>query len=123
MTRPSILRAQARLVLVAVALAALALATAGRAATEGESRLTALREGTHATDLVAGGGGSIWFVGFRANGEDVVGRIGSDGTVSEFPLGPSNGFGGAIAAAPDGSFWFTETGAGMVGRITPGGAI
>lgn len=123
MTRPSIRRARGRLVLVAAALAVLAVAAVGRAATEGESSLTALRNGTHATGLVAGGGGSVWFVGFRASGENVVGRVGPEGEVSEFELGPSTVLGGAIAAAPDGSFWFTETGAGEVGRVTPGGSI
>jgi virginiamycin B lyase len=123
MTRPSIRGARARLALIAAACAVLALATAGQAATEGESRLVTLREGTHASGLVAGGGGSVWFVGFRARGENVVGRIDAEGEVSEFPLGPASGFGGAIAAAPDGSFWFTQTGAGEIGRITPGGAI
>lgn len=123
MNRPSNRGARARLALIAAALAVLALAAAGRAATEGESRLTALREGTHASGLVAGAGGSIWFVGFRASGEGVVGRVDSGGAVSEYPLGPSGGSGGAIAAASDGSFWFTRTGVGEVGRVTPGGAI
>lgn len=101
----------------------LAFAALGRAANEGESTLTGLRDGTHATGIVAGAGGSLWFVGYRASGEDVLGRIDSDGALSEFPLGPSSGPGGAITAAADGSFWFTETGAGRIGRIAPGGAI
>ncbi len=123
MTRPSIRSARGRLAPIAAALITLAFAASGQAATEGESSLTALRGGTHATGLVAGAGGSIWFVGFRASGENVVGRIDSEGAVSEFPLDSPGGAGGAIAAAPDGSFWFTETGAGEVGRVTPGGAI
>jgi virginiamycin B lyase len=112
-----------RLALVGAALALLAPATASRAATEGESSLTALRDGTHATGLVAGGGGSLWFAGYRANGENMLGQIDAAGAVAEFPLGPSNRFGGGITTAPDGSFWFTETGAGEVGRAAPDGTI
>lgn len=123
MTRPSIRRARGRLALVAAAFAVLAFAALARAASEGESSLTVLRDGTHATGIVAGAGGSTWFVGFRASGSNVVGRVDAAGAVSEFPLGPSAGPGGAIAAAGDGSFWFTETGSGEVGRVTPGGAI
>lgn len=108
--------------LIGAALALLIFAAAGRAGAEGESNLTWLRDGTHATGIVAGPAGSLWFVGYRASGEDVLGRVDSAGALSEFTLGPSSGPGGGIAAAPDGSFWFTETGAGQIGRVTPGGA-
>ena len=125
MTRSRTPTSQARLALLigaAIALLALSAAAAGRAATEGEATLTVLREGTHATGVVAGGGESLWFVGYRSSGENVLGRVDPDGGVSEFPLGPG-GPGGGIADASDGSFWFTETGAGEVGRVSPGGAI
>ncbi|MDX6624819.1 MAG: virginiamycin lyase [Solirubrobacterales bacterium] len=111
------------LALCGAVFAMLACAAPGQAATEGESTLTGLRDGTHATGIVAGPGGSLWFVGYRASGEDVLGRVDSEGELSEFPLGPASGLSGAIAAAPDGSFWFTETGAGRLGRVHPGGAI
>ncbi len=109
--------------LLAVALVTLALAPAGGAGAEGKSDLIALRDGTHATGLAAGADGSLWFVGHRASGADVLGRIDGSGGLSEFPLGPSPGPGGRIAAAPDGSLWFTEPGAGQVGRVTARGAI
>lgn len=123
MTRPRIRSSTGWLALFGAALAMLAFAAAGRAATEGESTLIGLRDGTHASGIVAGAGGSLWFVGYRASGENVLGRIDTEGELSEFPLGPSSGLGGAIAAAPDGGFWFTETGAGRIGRVNPGGAI
>lgn len=123
MTRPRNRRPKARLALIGVAAALLAFATLGRAATEGESNLTWLRDGTHASGIVAGSGGSLWFVGYRVSGENVLGRVDSEGAVSEFSLGPAGGPGGAIAVGPDGSFWFTETAAGEIGRVAPGGAI
>ena len=45
------------------------------------------------------------------------------GTITEFtiPTNGSNPFG--IAAGPDGNVWFTENGAGKIGRITPTGSI
>ncbi len=127
MTRRSNHGARSGIALVAAVLALLALPAAAGAANEGESRLTGLGAGTHASGLVAGAGGSIWFVGYRAQGvvpaaEGVVGRAGADGEVSEFSLGSPGSIGGEIASAPDGSFWFTQTSTGEVGRIAPGGA-
>lgn len=123
MTRPCKRPSRASWALIAGAFLLLTLLPAGRAAAEGEASLTGLRDGTHASGIVAGGAGSLWFVGYRAGGENVLGRVDSEGEVSEFELGPSAGFGGGIAIGDDGSFWFTETGAGEVGRVTPGGAI
>jgi virginiamycin B lyase len=42
-------------------------------------------------------------------------------TITEFPI-PSGGPAG-ITAGPDGALWFTESGAGKIGRITTGGAV
>ncbi|HET7452191.1 MAG TPA: hypothetical protein VFL12_05585 [Thermoanaerobaculia bacterium] len=43
--------------------------------------------------------------------------------VVEFPLPTPNAAPRSIAAGPDGNFWFTESDAGKIGRITPAGAI
>jgi len=123
MTRPRKSGSRAWLALAAATLAALLFALAGRAGAEGQASLIGLRDGTHASGIVAAGAGNLWFVGYRASGENVLGRVDSEGEVSEFELGPSGGPGGGIAISADGSFWFTETGSGEIGRVTPGGAI
>jgi streptogramin lyase len=55
-----------------------------------------------------------------------IGRITPSGTISEFPLPPSNQPGSimlvfGITTGPDGNLWFTES--GKIGRITPSGTI
>lgn len=108
----------------AALLALLALFAAPTArAVEGSADLTVLRDGTHASGLVAGAGGSLWFTGHRSRGENVLGRVDASGAVSEVPLGPAAAAGGRIAAAADGSLWFTESAASRLGRLRPGGAV
>lgn len=57
-------------------------------------------------------------------GHDGIGRITTDGAVTEFPLrGPEEGTRAiaAITAGPDGALWFSE--AGAIGRITTTGQV
>ncbi|HWC66416.1 MAG TPA: hypothetical protein VG777_10055, partial [Thermoanaerobaculia bacterium] len=44
-------------------------------------------------------------------------------TFEEFPLPTANAGARSIAAGPDGNFWFTESKAGKIGRITSDGMI
>jgi virginiamycin B lyase len=67
--------------------------------------------------MVKGPDGALWFVHSDPAG---IGRIGSDGVVTEFALPAS--FGSELAgitAAPDGGLWFTAPRARMVGRLSP----
>ncbi len=66
--------------------------------------------------IAAGPDGALWFT---EDGANQIGRITTDGVVTEFsiPGSPSTG----IAAGPDGAVWFTERDAAQIGRITPAG--
>ena len=62
----------------------------------------------------------MWFTERFTN---AVGRLDpSTSVVTEFPLAPGAGPEG-IAAAPDGSLWFTQSNAGNIARITTAGLI
>ena len=71
--------------------------------------------------IVAGPDGNLWFTELS---DDKIGRITTEGVISEFVLpsvnldGPSD-----IVVGPDGALWFTEQFADRIGRITTGGAI
>jgi streptogramin lyase len=69
--------------------------------------------------IVAGPQGALWFSEFYT---DRIGRVATDGTITEFPLPDSNDIEG-IAAGADGNIWFTEPGANQIGRMTPGGSV
>jgi virginiamycin B lyase len=67
--------------------------------------------------MVKGPDGALWFVHSDPAG---IGRIDSDGHVTEYGLPGS--FGSELAgitAAPDGGLWFTAPKARLVGRISP----
>jgi len=66
-------------------------------------------------------GGALWFTEEQAN---KIGKITTDGTITEFPLPTPGTFGPeGITAGPDGNVWFTERSANQIGRITPSGII
>jgi len=71
-------------------------------------------------DLVKGPDGAVWFT---EQGAGKIGRLATDGTVTEFPLSNPNAGPYGITSGPDGALWFTEGNAGMIGRITTSGAI
>lgn len=77
--------------------------------------------------IAAGPDGALWFTEFYGNetvaGSGAVGRITTDGTITETPT-PTNYSGPfGIAAGPDGALWFTESVANKIGRITTSGTI
>ena len=67
--------------------------------------------------ITAGPDGALWFTEADA---DQIGRITTDGAITEFPL-PSRGtmhaHPTAIAAGPDGAVWFTQPLRESIGRI------
>ena len=73
--------------------------------------------------IVVGPDGSVWFIESLGNN---LGRIASDGQITEFPIPtpsanpPNQAF---VGIGPDGMVWFTESAANKIGRITPDGEI
>jgi len=76
----------------------------------------------HAGGIKVGPDGALWFVETTAQ---QIGRISTDGVVTEFPLeeGGISEDQGFIAVGPDGTLWFNMDDANKLGRITPAGEI
>src|SRR5215813_7846050 len=72
------------------------------------------------TDIIKGPDGAMWFTEATAN---KIGRITTDGVITEFPIptGGSEPF--SITAGPDGALWFTAMLSGNITRITTDGVI
>jgi virginiamycin B lyase len=62
-------------------------------------------------------GGAIWFT---EQAGDKVGRVTTDGELSEFPL-PAGTLPGPIVGGPDGALWFTARNTNAIMRMTTGG--
>jgi len=72
--------------------------------------------------IVTGPDGALWFA---ENGASKVGRITTDGVVTEYPLPTGHGAPISITVGPDGALWFTESDPTKhcIGRITTDGVI
>ncbi len=70
--------------------------------------------------ITKGPDGAIWFT--ETNGNN-VGRITTDGVISEYAIPTPNAQPNGITTGPDGALWFTELNGNKIGRITTGGAI
>ena len=69
--------------------------------------------------ITSGPDGNLWFTELLGN----VGKITTDGTITEHPVSDASGIAG-IAAAPSGdALWFTENDAGLVGSIGLDGTL
>lgn len=68
--------------------------------------------------IASGMDGHLWFAleGNRGRRHE-IGRISTQGHLQEISIPTENAIPWSIAAAPDGSIWFTERGAGQIGRI------
>jgi virginiamycin B lyase len=86
-----------------------------------------------ADTIVAGPDGALWFASHDRN-KNTIGRITTDGAVTEFPIPVSVGARAAVftnlAVGSDGALWFGlvrdvmgQRGSMSVGRITTAGAI
>jgi streptogramin lyase len=69
--------------------------------------------------ITSGPDGNIWFT---ETGTDKIGRITTNGAISEFPLSPASGPIG-IVLGPDGNLWVAETYANKIAVISPAGAV
>ena len=65
--------------------------------------------------IVGGPDGAIWFT----HGAGRIGRITTNGLVSELPVPTADGDPEIIAVGPDGNLWFTELLGNKIGRISP----
>lgn len=69
--------------------------------------------------VVRGPDGAVWFI---EAGRPAIGRIGDDGTVTDYPLPGEYGDQiGGIVAGPDGGIWFTAPKGFRVGRLSTRG--
>jgi virginiamycin B lyase len=77
----------------------------------------------HAGGIATGSDGALWFT---QSGVGRIGRVATNGAISEFPIpgGSETGL-GEIVAGSDGALWFTEfrSGDAAIGRITTAGAF
>jgi virginiamycin B lyase len=69
--------------------------------------------------IAAGPDGAIWFT---EPTPDRIGRITTQGVISEFAL-PAGGAPAGIVTGLDGNLWFTEASGNKIGRITPLGTV
>jgi virginiamycin B lyase len=74
----------------------------------------------HPQGLSVAPDGAVWFT--EANGDKQIGRMRSDGTVTEFRT-RANHFANRIALGPDGTAWFTVTAFGAIGSVSPNGTV
>ena len=77
---------------------------------------------TGAQGIAKGYDGALWFTETAGNN---IGRIASDGTISEYPLSRAYSSPSGIAQGPAVAHdeWFTEQGAGGIGRISTAGIV
>ena len=68
--------------------------------------------------ITAGPDGALWFT----TDSSLIGRISSDGTITEFPASGLGSSTSAIVTGPDGALWFTGI-PGEIGRITTAGKL
>jgi streptogramin lyase len=74
-----------------------------------------------AIDIAPGPNQTMWFTD---GGTPAIGRITSDGTVTEFTSGlPANAEPDAIAAGPDGNMYFSDFRGVAIGKVTSSGTI
>jgi streptogramin lyase len=71
-------------------------------------------------DITQGPDGALWFTERQAN---KIGRITTDGTITEYTVPTANAGPYGITSGPDGALWFTENNVSKIGRITVNGAI
>ncbi|MFN8111459.1 MAG: hypothetical protein U0Y82_16710 [Thermoleophilia bacterium] len=97
----------------------------GRITPSGRIRWVSLG-GVHAQyDITTGADGRVWFP-CTAGGHRAVCRLDpGTGRLRAFSLAGSSEWypNDGIAAAPGGDLWFTQIGRGLLGRITPAGAV
>jgi virginiamycin B lyase len=106
--------------LVGTAVTSLASPAAGLAATGDVKEFPLSTANSQPFGITKGPDGNVWFAEKGAGTPKPIGRIASDGTITEFPTAAgSTPY--DITVGPDGNLWFTDQGLNQVGRITPSG--
>ena len=82
--------------------------------------LEGISPGAIPEDIVTGPDGALWFT---ESGRPAVGRVTTDGQVTEFDVPGAVDGTREITAGPDGRLWFTLDGSHKVGAITTGGDV
>jgi virginiamycin B lyase len=70
--------------------------------------------------IVTGPDGNLWVA--MAGGDGAIARVTKAGEVTEFPV-PTAGDPNDIAVGPDNNLWYVDSGAHLIGRITPNGSV
>ena len=73
--------------------------------------------------ITRGPDGALWFTEDLPQNGDYIGRITTQGSITNFPLPGVTSALPSITTGPDGALWFTEETAGMIGRITTSGVV
>ena len=77
--------------------------------------------------IVTGPDGALWFTmkggQCETGGGSKIGRITTDGQLTEFTIPTEPGYPGGITAGPDGALWFGEELGNKIGRITTAGGV
>jgi virginiamycin B lyase len=95
----------------------------GRMTTDGQvlefSIPTPNSSGNLTRSMALGADGAVWFVESEVS---QIGRIGTDGRITEFPLS-ANSKPTAITTGPDGALWITEFADNRIARLTRDGSV
>ncbi|HSR06056.1 MAG TPA: putative Ig domain-containing protein, partial [Bryobacteraceae bacterium] len=79
------------------------------------------------TGITAGPDGALWYsVGILDHSGGKIGRITTDGVVTEYPLPIAGSWPSNITTGPDGALWFSlaiTNGGNMIGRMSTAGAF
>ncbi len=74
--------------------------------------------------ITEGPDGAMWFAESGCyGGTCYIGRITTEGAITEYVVPTQYSGPNAITPGPDGALWFTEIGAGRIGRITTSGTV
>lgn len=77
-------------------------------------------DGERPSGIVEGSDGNIWY---STLGTNMIGKMTSDGTTTEWSIPTSNSNPTDVCLGPDGNVWFVENAGNTIGKITTAGTI
>jgi virginiamycin B lyase len=83
-------------------------------------KFTATTKNAQPWGITTGPDGALWFTEFHAG---QIGRITTEGAISEYPIPTAKSGPWGITTGPDGALWFTEGNTNKIGRITTAGTV
>src|SRR5262249_26118808 len=108
-----------RIVIPACLITMFVAALAGPAQAQARFKEFPIQSGAGPERITSGPDGNLWFT--ESGGS--IGKITTQGVVTEYPVPTSGSLPWGITSGPDGALWFTEFGASTIGRITVDGTI